>query len=51
MRKMISIEIEESKPCVISSNLSACIDSFQYYDITFTANSYVYRQVISVNVL
>ncbi|XP_055310398.1 tRNA pseudouridine synthase-like 1 [Sitodiplosis mosellana] len=41
-RKIQSIKIEQSMPCVISST---CDNYFQFYDITFTANSYVYRQI------
>lgn len=39
-RKIISIKVEQSKP------ISFIGDSrFQFYDITFTGNSFVYRQI------
>lgn len=44
-RKMFSVEVQESKPCVIASHLDVCQKTYKFYDIKFTANSYVYRQV------
>lgn len=44
-RKMFSVEVLESKPCVIASHLDICQKTYKFYDIKFSASSYVYRQV------
>lgn len=49
-RKMLWVEVKESKPCVIASNLDICQKTYKFYDIKFIANSYVYRQVILMNI-
>lgn len=46
-RKMYSVTVEESQPCVITPHLEMCKNSYKFYDIKFTANSFVYRQVRS----
>lgn len=43
-RKMYSVTMQESKPCVIAPHLDMCQKYYKFYDIIFTASSYVYRQ-------
>lgn len=48
-RKMLSVTVEQSIASVLSTNRMMCDEYFKFYDITFMANSYVYRQVIQIN--
>lgn len=46
---MLTVSVEEGRPAVMLCNAASCEKHFQYYDVHFTARSYVYRQV-SVNI-
>ncbi|XP_031622428.1 tRNA pseudouridine synthase-like 1 [Contarinia nasturtii] len=45
-RKLISVTVEPSKTSTISLNGSD--KHFQFYDVTFTGNSFVYRQIRNI---